>query len=161
MNLDKLLSIPAEKLQNLIKPAGYYRVKAKRLIAFLKWLKDVGGFARLKNKPIPWIRNELLKINGIGPETADSIILYALNMPVFVIDTYTKRILNRHGIIPGKTYEDYREWFENQLPADSELFNEFHALLVNIGKNYCRRKPMCQNCPVVHVWGIPSDSENY
>lgn len=159
LDLEKLLSIQIQELEALIRPAGYFKVKARRLVAFLRWLRGVGGFERLKGKPVTLIRDELLNIKGIGHETADSIILYALNLPVFVVDAYTKRILNRHGITPGKTYEDYRKWFETQLPCNSFLFNEFHALLVNIGKNFCKRKPLCQNCPVRDIWGVPLNLE--
>lgn len=157
LDLDKLLSIPLSDLESLIKPAGYFRIKARRLKEFLNGLKSFGGFEKIKYKHITEIRDKLLRIKGIGHETADSIILYSLNLPVFVIDTYTKRILNRHGISPGKTYEDYRLWFESKLPRDSYIFNEFHALLVSIGKNYCKRKPNCQNCPVKDIWGLPNE----
>ena len=160
LDLERLLRIPQERLETLIRPAGYFRVKARRLRSFLRWLQAQGGFEPLQRRPLSEVRDAFLQVEGIGPETADSILLYALGRPVFVIDAYTRRILNRHGIEPGNTYEDYRRWFESQLPRDPQLFNEFHALLVEIGKRYCRRNPLCDRCPVKEVWGPPTGLEN-
>jgi endonuclease-3 related protein len=95
------------------------------------------------------LRAELLKVHGIGPETADSILLYALGKPVFVIDAYTKRVLSRHGIIDYRaSYDEYRRLFHKALNEDAKLFNEYHALLVMVGKDYCKPKPRCENCPL-------------
>ncbi len=159
LDLEGLLRLPEDRLTELIRPAGYFRVKARRLRAFLEWLRNKGGFEPLQHQSLEQLRQELLQVYGIGPETADSILLYALNRPVFVIDAYTRRILGRHGVRPGKSYEDYRRWFEQRLPRETWLFNEFHALLVEIGKRYCKRDPQCEGCPVQGVWGAPEGTD--
>ncbi|AQT67548.1 Endonuclease III [Anaerohalosphaera lusitana] len=143
--------MPAEQLATLIRPAGYYNVKAKRLKNFNHWLitEHDGQIEQLNNKSIDTLREELLSVNGIGRETADSIILYAVKKPTFVVDAYTCRIMLRHQFIdPYADYEQVKDFFESCLPADVELFNEYHALLVQVGKNHCKPKAKCAGCPL-------------
>jgi endonuclease-3 related protein len=140
------------RLAVLVRPSGYFRQKAKKLKAFVRFLqREYGGsLKRMFDTPTGILREKLLSVHGIGPETADSILLYAGNHPVFVVDAYTHRIFGRHGITDGKPqYENVRELFETALPRDSQLFNEFHALVVNTGKNWCRKnEPLCAECPL-------------
>lgn len=147
----KLLKISPERLASLIQPAGYFRVKTKRLRNFLKYFcENYGGDAkRMAKFPAAHVRHELLAVNGVGPETADSILLYALNKPVFVIDAYTKRILMRHGACAEDDgYAELQEFFMDRLSPDAALYNEYHALIVETGKDYCRKKPRCDECPL-------------
>lgn len=150
-----LHNLPPEELAQIIKPAGYFRVKAKRLKNFLNFLFDnyQGSLENLEHVSTDMLKTQLLEINGIGPETADSILLYALNRPVFVVDTYTARIAVRHHLIePDLDYQSLQYLFESNLtPPDTQLYNEFHALLVMIGKNYCKPKPRCDLCPLNHL----------
>ncbi|HPQ81653.1 MAG TPA: endonuclease III domain-containing protein, partial [bacterium] len=137
----KLLALHPATLAKLIRPAGYYRVKANRLRSFLRYFVEGygGSVKRMTERPAEVLREELLAVNGIGPETADSILLYALAKPVFVIDAYTKRILSRHGLCAEDDgYEDLQAIFTDRLPSDVPLFNEYHALIVETGKEYCR-----------------------
>jgi len=148
---EKLYALEPEELEQLIRPAGYFRVKAKRLRNFLQWLFDdyQGQLDTLDKIETRRLREELLGISGVGPETADSILLYALDRPVFVVDTYTARITVRHGLIePELTYDQLQYLFESNLESDVQLFNEFHALLVCIGKDFCKPKPKCPACPL-------------
>ncbi len=144
--------VPLAKLARLVRPSGYFRQKAKKLKAFVRFLREdfSGSLARMFRTPTVELRARLLAVHGIGPETADSILLYAGHQPVFVVDAYTKRILLRHGLVKEKTsYEEVRQLFESALPRDAKLFNEFHALLVNVGKNWCRpQQPRCDQCPL-------------
>lgn len=139
-------------LANLIRPAGYYNIKARRLKSFLHFLmSEFGGdLDTMFAHPLGELRGGLLSIKGIGPETADSILLYGGNLPTFVVDAYTMRALLRHGLIfEDATYEDVRSMFMDNLPLDVGLYNEFHALWVALGKNYCRKtKPLCDTCPL-------------
>lgn len=141
-----------KKLAELIRPAGYFNVKAKRLKSFINFLmnENHGSMKRMKGEDTHTLRKKLLTINGIGPETADSILLYALEKPVFVIDAYTKRVLSRHWIMEHeKSYDEFQELFYLSLKKDVNLFNEYHALFVRVGKMYCKRKkPMCDECPL-------------
>ena len=147
-----ITSARLSKLALLVRPSGYFRQKAKKLKAFVRFLeREYGGsLKRMFDTPTEILREKLLSVHGIGPETADSILLYAGNHPVFVVDAYTHRIFGRHGITDGKPqYESVRALFEAALPRDSQLFNEFHALVVNTGKNWCRKKePRCAECPL-------------
>ena len=146
-----LHKLKPDKLASLIKPSGYFNVKAKRLKSFLSYLseKHGGSMARMKQKELHNLRNELLEVNGIGPETADSILLYALEKPIFVIDAYTKRILSRHKLVSEKAaYHDLQNIFHENLPQYMKLFNEYHALIVMLGKDFCRPKPRCEDCPL-------------
>jgi endonuclease III related protein len=148
------------KLAALVRPSGYFRQKAKKLKAFVRFLQlEYGGsLKRMFETPTEILREKLLSVHGIGPETADSILLYAGKHPVFVVDAYTHRIFGRHGITDGKPeYESVRALVEAALPRDSQLFNEFHALVVNTGKNWCRKKePRCAECPLASL--LPENS---
>ncbi|GBE01125.1 endonuclease III [bacterium BMS3Bbin06] len=138
-------------LSGLIRPAGYYNIKAERLKAFVGYFTKgySGQVGKMEKRKTEVLRKELLDIKGIGPETADSILLYALKRPVFVIDAYTKRVLSRHGILVGKAdYNEFQELFHLVLPEDVVLFNEYHALFVRLGKELCRPKPRCDGCPL-------------
>ncbi len=149
-----------EELAVLIRPAGAFRVKALRVRNFLRFLQrtcdlDMDG---LRTGTVEKLRPALLDVSGIGPETADSILLYALGLPSFVVDAYTRRILSRHGLVPEDIgYEELREFFMDALPADVALFNEFHALVVRTGKGWCAKKAgKCPQCPLVTFLGDSS-----
>ncbi|MBI4680475.1 MAG: endonuclease III domain-containing protein [Nitrospirae bacterium] len=151
LNAKTLHNMADKKLALLIKPAGYYNIKTKRLKNFLDVFTNhyKGSIEKMKTEDKEALREKLLNINGIGPETADSILLYALEKPIFVIDAYTKRALVRHGIVSeGSTYHEMQEIFHKNLPQDTTLFNEFHALFVKLGKDFCRTKPRCEACPL-------------
>jgi len=143
----RALSLP--ELAALIRPSGYYNAKARKLKSLAHWLGECYGddLEKLSTQSIEKLRRQLLAVYGIGEETADSIILYAANQPVFVIDAYTRRILSRIGLMPeSDSYAAYQALFMDNLPADTAFFNEYHALLVCLGKNICRRRPLCQTC---------------
>lgn len=148
-------NVPISKLRKLIKPAGFYNVKAKRVKTFVQYLiKDyAGNLEKMKRKQTSILRRELLAIKGIGSETCDSILLYALKKPVFVIDAYTRRILMRHNFIDEKdSYREIQTFFERNLKKDVRLFNEYHALLVRLAKEKCKSsKPLCDNCPIGEI----------
>ena len=151
LSLKALCSASADELALEIRPAGYYNIKARRLKNLISFIEDHygGNLASMLEDDISGLRHGLLSVNGIGPETADSIILYAANRPIFVVDAYTHRILKRHGMVEDTvTYQDMQELFMNNLPEDTRLFNEFHALVVETGKDYCRKKPLCDKCPL-------------
>ncbi len=156
LSIDKLLAIDNETLKKLIRPAGFYNQKSERLKEFLIWLKEKGGCLTNINESTEDLRKELLSIKGIGPETADSILLYAMNRPVFVVDAYTKRVLSRHNIIDRKAdYHEVQNLFVNNLPRDLNLYKEYHALLVKLGKTYCKKnQPLCEACPLTEVFLI-------
>ncbi len=148
---EKLHNIQTPELAEFIKPAGYFNIKAKRLKNFLSWLFENynGQLTNLQCIDTSRLRAELLAIKGIGPETADSILLYAFDREIFVVDAYTARVAIRHGLLePRADYEQLQELFQSNLPADTRLFNEFHALLVKVGKEFCRPKSKCRNCPL-------------
>lgn len=151
LDINKFKDLKIQDVKRLIKPSGFYNVKGERLKNFIdefkNKFKDIDDMKKLgKNELREW----LLSIKGIGKETADSIILYALRKPVFVVDVYTRRILNRHNIIKGnEEYDEIRKIFEDNLPNDERIFNEYHALLVKIGKEFCLKKnPKCKECPL-------------
>ncbi len=149
-----LHEMPNKRLASLIKPTGYFNIKAKRLKEFLSFLVNhyKGSMKPMKTEETYALREKLLNVNGIGPETADSILLYALEKPVFVIDAYTKRVLQRHKLASEKaTYHELQELFHKNLPTDVELFNEYHALFVRLGKEYCKPKPKCEGCPLENM----------
>jgi endonuclease III related protein len=143
---------PAERIEAAIRPSGYFRQKARKLKAFCAFLRAEfrGSLKRMFATPTILLREKLLAVFGIGPETADSILLYAGAHPVFVVDAYAKRMLARHGWVHEEVkYEDVRWMVERQFPGDTRRFNEFHALIVNTGKNFCRpQKPLCGECPL-------------
>jgi endonuclease III related protein len=137
---EKILSLEKDQLARLIKPSGYFNVKARRLKNLCAWLPDRQGYKNKRRWHTVKLRNSLLQVNGIGAESADDILLYAFQRPVFVIDVYTRRLLNRLGLIDGsEKYETLRAYFENALPADVGLFNEYHALIVRHAKEKCYR----------------------
>lgn len=142
----------ASRLAKLIRSSGYFRQKARKLKSFARFLRTEygGSLNRMFRTPTSVLRERLLAVHGIGPETADSILLYAGNHPVFVVDAYTRRILERHEIIrPRVTYEEIRQLFERHLTPSYQLYNEYHALLVGVGKEWCRTKnPRCSECPL-------------
>ena len=152
LNPERMRALAHDELAGLIRPAGYFNIKAKRLRHFLDHLfaNHKGSLDKLFKQETTRLRAELLSINGIGPETADSILLYAGDHPEFVVDAYTKRILERHPVIDGKAeYEDVKALFMQNLPKDIRLFNEYHALIVRTGKDFCRpREPRCGECPL-------------
>ncbi len=143
-------------LSSLIRSSGYFRIKAERLKAFIDFLFDEysGSIKRMKRERVGVLRRKLLDVKGIGPETADSILLYGLKKPIFVVDAYTKRILSRHGILSEKaSYEEVQNLFMDHLPREERLFNEYHALLVHLGKTLCKKIPRCDRCPLEGVEG--------
>lgn len=143
--------IPNKKLSLLIRPSGYFNIKAARLKSFTEWLYKnyEGSIDKMCAEPTGKLRKKLLDINGIGPETADSIILYAAKRPVFVVDSYTKRILMRHKIVSkDASYEDIQKSFSKNLTPNVKYFNEYHALLVRLAKTFCRKLPQCKKCPL-------------
>lgn len=156
-----LYSLSMTKLARLIRPSGYYNIKAKRLKEFLKFLFNEydGSLDKMLKTNLSELRKKLLKINGIGPETADSILLYAGNYPIFVIDAYTKRILQRHNIINDTIdYHPLQRLFMDNLPEHADLFNEYHALIVKTAKDFCKKKPLCDICPLNNP-NIPMSSK--
>ena len=147
----RLAALPESELADVIRAAGTYRLKARRLRAFTEWLlvRFNGRFDGLRRAPLGPLRRELLGVAGLGPETVDAILLYAAHRPVFVADAYTRRVLARHRIIgPRAGYEETRALLEAHLPSDPALFNELHALFVEAGKTHCRTVPLCARCPL-------------
>lgn len=150
----KIYAMSAADLGQLIRPAGYFNVKAKRLQNFSSWFLEQGGERVLKDLGDIELRNGLLSVNGVGPETADDMLLYAFNRSVFVIDAYTRRIFSRLGLVAGdEDYENLRHQFESQLSSKIKLrdelvniYNEYHALIVLHAKDVCRKKPRCSDC---------------
>ncbi|MFA6244451.1 MAG: endonuclease III domain-containing protein [Candidatus Hydrogenedentales bacterium] len=146
-----ILECVDERLHEALRPSGYFRVKTIRLRSFCRYLTDRygGSMARLAKQPLESLREELLSVDGIGPETADDILLYACEKPIFVVDAYTRRILSRHGLAPAKgNYHDLQRLFHDNVAADVRTYGEYHGLIVFTGKDYCRRAPKCENCPL-------------
>jgi endonuclease-3 related protein len=190
LTIKEIREIPLAKLEQLVRPSGYFRQKAQRLKNFIAYLDQNyrGSLDRMFAQPTEKLRAELLALNGVGPETADSILLYAGNHPVFVVDAYTRRILERHGIISQKTsYEEIRALMEKAITsAEPELlnvkqpgaeprhpvsrmsaaqrshlaqhYNELHALIVRVGNQYCRSIPRCEGCPLRRFLPAPPAS---
>lgn len=149
LDLERLVQLSPAELAPLIRSAGFYHVKAERLAAFIRWLEAQGGFPGLRRIPTETLRSLLLGCDGVGPETADSILLYALGRPVFVVDAYTRRILSRYGLIAcDEPYEYLRRMLESSLPRRPKQYNEYHALLVRLAKVNCRPRPLCDSCPL-------------
>ncbi len=150
-----LCNLPSEELQELIRPAGYFRIKARRLRSLLTFLVERydGSLEAMFSTNLSELREQLLAVHGIGPETADSILLYAGELPVFVVDTYTHRVLARHGWIAfDADYHEIQDYFQSSLPENVALYNEYHALLVRVGRDYCRKKnPQCGVCPLAEL----------
>ncbi|MCM8790164.1 MAG: endonuclease III domain-containing protein [Candidatus Omnitrophica bacterium] len=146
-----MMKLGQRRIARLIRPAGYYNVKAKRLCNFLRFLRSRHDFSldNLSRLKTPLLRQELLSVNGIGPETCDSILLYAFRRPIFVVDAYTKRIFSRHGLFEtGSSYDHIQKIFMDSLLPDHILYNEYHALIVRLGKEHCRKCPNCAECPL-------------
>lgn len=151
LSIDALIRIPEKDLAELIRSCGYFRVKARRLKNLMGQVQDRcgGDLETLLSLPTRELRALLLKVSGIGPETADSILLYAAQRPVFVVDAYTRRALSRHGWVPpGASYDEIQALFMDRLPHCVKLHNEYHALWVALGKAFCRPKPRCSGCPL-------------
>lgn len=152
LSFKKLLKMKTRRLAQLIRPAGYYHIKAQRLKNFVLFMekKYCGNFNRMERQDVSVLRQQLLSVCGIGPETADSILLYAFQKPVFVVDAYTRRIFSRHGFVKQDvSYDVLQRLFILNLPAQDRLFNEYHALLVRLGKEFCKKTKMkCQSCPL-------------
>ncbi len=151
---EAIVAMKDEQLAELIRPAGYYRVKTGRLKNLLQFITERydGSLEIMFDGDVASLREGLLSVNGIGPETADSIILYAGNKLTFVVDTYTARIFKRHGWIEAEAdYHAIKDFFEYSLEDDVSLWNEYHALLVQVGKNHCRAKPKCNECPLQDI----------
>lgn len=147
-----------KRLARLIRAAGYFNVKARRLKHFISFLhgRYGGSLSKMFRQPMPRLRQELLSVNGVGPETADSILLYAGDKPIFVIDAYTKRILSRHGILAYEDgYDQFQKLLMKHLPRNAALYNQYHAMFVNVGKDFCRRRPLCDSCPLNGWRGVP------
>ena len=147
-----LAAVPVEELEELLRPAGYFRIKAKRLRSLLGFFVERydGSIEAMFKTPLPELRNELLGVHGIGPETADSILLYAGGQPSFVVDAYTYRVLTRHGWIGFEAdYHEIQDYFQCSIAEDAAIYNQFHALLVRVGKEYCHKsRPDCAACPL-------------
>ena len=148
----RLRAVAPRRLARLIRPSGCFNIKAHRLAHLMTFLADRygGSLGRMLRDDPGKLRKNLLLVNGIGPETADAIILYAAGKPVFVVDAYTKRIFSRHGLVSaGARYDDVQQLFTGSLPGDAGLFNEYHALLVMVGKMHCKKSaPLCSGCPL-------------
>jgi endonuclease III related protein len=147
----RLAACDLATLGALVRPAGTWRLKARRLRDFTRWLlaRFGGDFRAMRRAPLVQLRRELLAVPGLGPETADAILLYAARRPVFVADAYTRRVLERHRLLASDAdYETARTFLESHLPSDPVLFNEFHALLVAAAKSHCRTIPQCETCPL-------------
>jgi endonuclease-3 related protein len=154
LSAQALYEMNPDELAALIKPAGYFNIKAKRLKSFLAWLSDKydGRLENIEQLSTARLREELVNIKGIGPETADSILLYAFERPVFVVDAYTARVMTRHGLIESDCdYEQLQELFQSNLTEDVQVFNEYHALLVRVGKEFCKPKALCSGCPLENL----------
>jgi endonuclease-3 related protein len=161
LNSEGIYKLRKSKMASLIKSSGYYRIKADRLKTFVNFLFEEynGNIEKMGGERIEELRRKLLGVKGIGPETADSILLYGLKKPIFVVDAYTKQILSRHGIISEKaSYEEIQGLFMNHLPLDERLFNEYHALFVHLGKTLCKKIPKCDICPLKGI-GQRAESE--
>ena len=145
----KVLKIKKQKLAQIIKSSGYNNQKAKKLKNFCQFLskKYEGRLQKFFQSGIAKLRQELLSVNGIGPETADSIILYAAKKPIFVVDAYTRRIFSRMGFME-EDYDGLQSLFHENLPESEKLFNEYHALIVKLGKSTCKKVPLCMKCPL-------------
>lgn len=152
LSLKKLYDVDIDELANFIKPAGYFNVKARRLKNLLKFIQQryKGNLRNMQRVDTCQLRNQLLSVNGVGPETADSILLYAFSKPIFVVDAYTKRIFSRLKMASSdSSYDEIQKLFMKDLSLNTPLFNEYHALIVRLGKDYCKKnKPKCDECPI-------------
>ena len=154
LNPEGIHHLKKSQLAPLIRSSGYYRIKADRLKSFIDFLFEEydGDLKRMKRERLAELREKLLAVKGIGPETADSILLYGLKKPIFVVDAYTKRVLSRHGVISEMaSYEEVQKLFMDHLPLDERLFSEYHALFVHLGKTACKKNPKCDICPLKSI----------
>lgn len=151
-----LLSLSTGDLEVCLKPSGYFRIKTQRLQHYCRWYLEKGAYNGLDQLNTAELREQLLKVQGIGPETADDIVLYAFNRPVFVIDAYTRRLLQRLDLIQGQEkYEYCRQLFETQLPKNVDLYKQYHALIVIHAKRHCRKtKPICHACQLESICSL-------
>lgn len=145
LNEERLRGLEVKKLAMLIRPAGYYNKKAEKLKAFLSFIEK-NPLEKLESMPLEEARKLLLEVHGIGNETADSMLLYAFNKPIFVIDAYTKKVFNRIFNLSLERYEEWQKLFMENLPHKADLFNEYHALIVEFAKRNCRKNPLCEEC---------------
>lgn len=162
LDISSMHRLGTDELALLIKPSGYYNIKAKRLKNLVRHIveRHQGQLSAMFSLPLDVLRQELLSVNGVGKETADSIILYAAHKPIFVVDAYTKRVLGRHGMLSlASDYDDVQAFFHQHLPRDTLLFNDFHAQFVAVGKHYCKTKPVCKDCPLLEVLSLPGPPE--
>jgi endonuclease-3 related protein len=146
--------LSAARLAPLVRSSGTFRVKARRLRAFLDFVSsEYGGRVEtMRSEPPSLLRRKLLAVAGIGPETADSIALYAAGHPVFVVDAYTRRVFTRLGLLRGgESYDEVQRFFEGHLPRDAGLYNDYHAQIVRLGKDVCRTRPRCPECPLADL----------
>lgn len=160
LSVEAILGLPDGELAELIRPAGYYNVKARRLKALCAFLAGQGVAEAPQQlralAPLAELRRRLLAVHGVGEETADSILLYALDLPIFVVDAYTRRIFSRLGLLSGQeSYGQIQQAFQAHLPADVALYNEYHALIVHLGKSVCRPRPRCGECPLQGLCAHP------
>ena len=145
----RIQSLSLEELESLVRPAGFFRQKTLYLKNLTRWYAfyDFDSEA-VQKEPMDELRGELLDLKGIGPETADSILLYAFEFPTFVVDAYTKRLFSRYPLEAGKTYREIKAYVEQRLPRDVKVYNRFHALIVHHAKAHCKKKPVCEGCPL-------------
>ncbi|MGC8928631.1 MAG: endonuclease III domain-containing protein [Myxococcota bacterium] len=155
LSLNRLLESPPQIVKSCITPAGYYNVKYTRLISLLKFIKYElnSDITNLKKFDVNEARRMLLSVKGVGKETADSILLYAAEFPIFVVDAYTKRSFYRIGILrsPDMGYDEIQSIFMKNLKKDLHLFNDYHAQIVELSKNFCKKRPICEGCPVLDI----------
>jgi len=144
--------LETDKLAELIRPSGFYNVKAKRIKAFMQWFKKYDyKIEKVKQLDLKMLRQELLGIYGIGKETADCMLVYAFEKPIFIVDQYCRRLFFRIGLDMPEDYDAFRKLVEVELPNDLQIYNEFHALIVEHGKVHCRKKPRCEACPLMRI----------
>ena len=147
LDADRIVGLRRRDLARCLKPSGYFNVKAERLQAFCRWYRQAGGYPALARLPTVELREALLAVKGVGPETADDMLLYAFDRPVFVVDAYTRRLFSRFGLCEGdEPYEQLRRAVEAAMGPDVEVFNELHALIVRHAKEVCRMRPRCADC---------------
>lgn len=156
LKLDAMLALEQQELAERLRPAGYFNLKARRLTNLLSAVRELGGVDGLARIPTLELRSRLLAVNGVGPETADDILLYAYHRPVFVVDAYTRRIFSRVGLALGdEAYDTLRLTVESAMPENTSWYQEFHALIVVHGKERCRPRPGCHDCPLAGVCDFP------
>lgn len=155
LEIESILNTDPKIIKECISPSGYYNIKYNRLISLLLFIKNEleGNIQNLKKYSLKLAREKLLLVNGVGKETADSILLYAVNFPIFVVDAYTKRAFYRIGVLksPNMDYDEVQSIFMNNLKKDVRLFNDYHAQIVELSKNYCKKKPLCESCPLFSI----------